>query len=509
MQTSQAEAPFDLLIIGGGINGAGTARDAAGRGLSVLVCEQGDLAQGTSSASSKLIHGGLRYLEHFEFRLVREALAEREVLLQIAPHLIRPLSFILPHDHTLRPFWMIRLGLFLYDHLSGRRRLRGSYRIPLRRHPAGVPLQDRLTKGFVYSDCWADDARLVVMNILDAQEHGAEVRTRTRVRSCTREDGLWRVELADAGGNPAGMVRARALVNAAGPWIGQVMVEAFGAGEYSQLQLVKGSHMVVPRLYEEDYAYILQNVDRRVIFILPFMGQFSLIGTTDEPFSGDPANAAISPAEITYLCEAVGRFFQNPPRPEDVVWHFAGVRPLYNDQSADPSSVSREYVLELDAPGGEPPLLSILGGKITAYRQVAQHTLDKLAPFFPRMRGPWTAKRPLPGGDLQGVKPGTWVADFHKLHPWLPDTLVLRWFRAYGARARQLTEGAVCLEDLGEHFGHYLYAREVAYLMETEWAQSVEDVLWRRTKLGMFFSEGETAALAAWMAAHPAGQPAV
>ena len=498
--------PYDLLIIGGGINGVGIARDAAGRGLRVLLCEQEDLAWGTSSASSKLIHGGLRYLEYFEFRLVREALAEREVLISLAPHMIRPMRFILPHDHTLRPMWMIRAGLFLYDHLSGRRRLRGSYRIDMRRHLAGKPLQERIRKGFVYSDCWADDARLVVLNALDAHRRGAEVRTRTAVRSATRTGGgtggLWHVKLAMPDGTPAGEARAHCLINAAGPWIGNVLEQALHAQPgNSHLQLVKGSHLVVPRLYEGDHAYILQHVDRRVIFVLPFLGEYSLIGTTDEAFEGDPHQAEMSAAESEYLCGAVSRFFRQTITPSDVVWSFAGVRPLYSaaKDANNPSAISREYELELEDAEGAAPLLSVIGGKITAYRQVAQHAMEKLRPYLEPRTGslgaPWTHSQPLPGGDLPNADPDAALAGVARRWPWLPEGLATRLFHAHGTRMDLVLGDACDLPGLGRHFGGTLYQREVAYLVRHEWARTAEDILWRRTKEGLALNAAQVAEL--------------
>lgn len=498
--------PVDVLIVGGGINGTGVARDAAGRGLSVLLCEKGDLAEGTSSASSKMIHGGLRYLEQFEFRLVREALAEREVLLGIAPHIISPLRFVLPHDVTLRPAWMIRIGLFLYDHLSGRRRLLGSRGMNLRRHAAGKALQERLRWGFEYSDCWVDDARLVVLNAMDARERGATIRTRTEVIAARREGALWRVTLRGAeGSGETGSgeteVSARTVVNAAGPWIGRVMGAVFGDEGYSHLSLVKGSHLVVPRIYEEHHAYIFQHTDRRVVFVLPFGEAFSLIGTTDVPVQGDPGEVAMSDEEAEYLCGAVNRYLRVAVRPSDAVWSFAGVRPLYDDASDDPSAVSREYVLELDAPQGAAPLLSLIGGKITAYRQVSQHALEKLAPFFPGLSGPWTGQAPLPGGDLPDADFDAWREAFGQRYAWLPQNLAQRVARAYGTRAVAWLGDARTLADLGRDFGAGLYEREVDYLMRHEWARCAADVLYRRSKLGLALGAAQQAALEDWMRA--------
>ena len=494
--------PLDLLVIGGGINGAGVARDAAGRGLSVLLCEQADLASGTSSASSKLIHGGLRYLEQYEFRLVREALAEREVLLGIAPHIIWPLRFVLPHDRMLRPAWMLRIGLFLYDHLSGRRRLPGSRGVRLQGRPEGAGLAPLRKRGFEYSDCWVDDSRLVVLNALDAAERGARIATRTRFLRAQRQDGVWEATLEDTTRGEPFTERARALVNAAGPWIAGVLRGGFGLRDYQHLALVKGSHIVVPRVHGEPHAYILQHTDRRVVFIIPFLERFSLIGTTDLPFHGDPAQAACTPGEVEYLCAAVNRYLAAPIGPADVIWSFAGVRPLYNDKADDPSAISREYVLELHGARGEPPMISLIGGKITAYRQVAERALEELKPWFPAMGRTWTERAPLPGGDVPDGDFDAFLARLRAERPWLPAHLATRLARAYGTRAQGLLAGAVSPDDLGHAFGGGLYEREVRYLLEHEWARTAEDILWRRSKLGLFLTPYEAQALETWLREH-------
>ncbi len=495
-----AAETYDLLVVGGGINGVGIARDAAGRGLSVLLVEQDDLAAHTSCESSKLIHGGLRYLEYFEFRLVREALIEREVLLRAAPHIIRPLTFVLPHAPGMRPVWMIRLGLFLYDHLGGRERLPGSRGVVLGpRSPLGEPLKPGYVRGFTYSDCYVDDARLVVLSALDAAERGAVIRTRTRCTSAWRENGLWRAELADPGGGSS-PVSARALVNATGPWVSRFLQEAARADTRNRVRLVKGSHIVVPRLYEGDHAYILQNDDRRVVFVIPFEEAFSLIGTTDIPFEGDPGRLAVSEAEIDYLCRAVGRYFRSPVRRADIVWSYAGVRPLYDDASKDPSAVTRDYVFDLDLAEGA-PLLSVFGGKITTFRKLAEHAMARLQKVLGFEGGPWTARAPLPGGDFAGGDFGRFLADFRRRFAWLPEALATRLARAYGRRAEKILEGAASLADLGRDFGAGLYEREVGYLYEREWARSAADVLWRRSKLGLFAGEETVRALGEWFAA--------
>ncbi|MFQ5774758.1 MAG: glycerol-3-phosphate dehydrogenase [Kiloniellaceae bacterium] len=493
------EGPVDLLVVGGGINGAGIARDAAGRGLSVVLCEQNDLGSATSSASTKLIHGGLRYLETYEFRLVREALIEREVLLRAAPHIIWPLRFVLPHDKGQRPAWMIRMGLFLYDHLGGRGTLPGSGGVDLRRDPAGAPLKPSFVKGFGYADCWVEDSRLVVLNALDAAERGAEILPRTRCASARRVDGLWQAVLQPTAGGPARTIRARALVNAAGPWVGSVLGTLAGIDRESRLRLVKGSHIVVPRIAEGGQAYILQNVDRRVVFVIPYERRFSLIGTTEVPYEGDPAAARISAEETEYLCAAVNRYFAAPVTPERVVWSYSGVRPLYDDASQNVSAVTRDYVFDLDpgsAPHGAAPLLSVFGGKITTYRKLAEHALAKLLPLIGKPAAAWTEGAALPGGDIPGADFDGFLAAFGAAHPWLPTDLARRYARAYGTRAETLLAGARGLDDLGEHLGDGLYEAEVEYLRRHEWAGAAEDILWRRSKLGLHVAEATRARLA-------------
>ncbi|HEY5597848.1 MAG TPA: glycerol-3-phosphate dehydrogenase, partial [Kiloniellales bacterium] len=428
--------PADLLVIGGGINGVGIARDAAGRGLSVVLCEQDDLASATSSASTKLIHGGLRYLETYEFRLVREALIEREVLLRAAPHIIWPLTFVLPHNTGLRPAWMVRIGLFLYDHLGGRKLLPGSYGIDLRGHPAGAPLRRTFGKAFCYSDCWVEDARLVVLNAMDARDRGAEILPRTRCTGARRSNGLWRVTLEPAAGGPARHVAARALVNAAGPWVSDVLATVAGANRRGRLRLVKGSHIVVPRLSDGEQAYVLQNDDRRIVFVIPYERDFSLIGTTDVPFAGDPGQVRISDEETAYLCAAVNRYFTKPVTPEQVVWTYSGVRPLYDDEHENASAVTRDYVFDLDLGGGDAngdraPLLSIFGGKITTYRKLAEHALEKLLPRLGSSAPAWTQTAALPGGDIADADFAAFLAAFRADRSWLPEGQARRYARAY------------------------------------------------------------------------------
>jgi glycerol-3-phosphate dehydrogenase len=494
MEDEQSQS-VDLLVVGGGINGAGIARDAAGRGLTVMLVERGDLAGATSSSSSKLIHGGLRYLEQYEFALVRKALAEREVLLAAAPHLVAPLEFVLPQGENSRPGWMLRIGLFLYDHLGGRRRLPGSRAVDLREHPAGRPLKSRYAHGFTYADCWTDDARLVVANVMDAAERGADIRTRTELVSARRDGGAWRAVIRDVATGREERVSARILVNAAGPWAAEVIERQLGMGGGGRLRLVKGSHMVVPRPEGADDAYLLQNDDGRVIFVLPFLDRFSLIGTTELELDHMPAAVEITPGEAEYLCGIVNRYFQAPIAPSDMVWSFAGVRPLVDDADADPSSVTRDFRITLDAPHGQPPLLSVLGGKITTYRVLAEAALEDLSPFLPDLPGPWTEHAPLPGGDMPGADFEAFLAGVRATCPWLPSALAHRLARAYGTRIAVLLGGAASLADLGVHYGDGVYEAEIAYLCRHEWLRTADDFLWRRSKLGVVASPDTVARL--------------
>ncbi|MBW8269458.1 glycerol-3-phosphate dehydrogenase [Caldovatus aquaticus] len=490
---------FDLLVVGGGINGCGIARDAAGRGLSVLLAEKGDLAGATSSASSKLIHGGLRYLEHGEFRLVREALAEREVLLRLAPHIVRPLRFVLPHRPAMRPRWLIRAGLFLYDHLARRISLPGTEAIAARTHPYGAPLKPEITAAFAYSDCWVEDARLVVLNARDAARRGAEIAVRTAFLGAVPEGGAWSCRLRAEGGAER-IVRARAIANAAGPWALQV-IGAAGARARCTLRLVRGSHIVVPALYEGEQAYILQNDDGRVVFVIPFEGRFSLIGTTDVPHEGDPAAAACAPEEAAYLCAAVSRQLRRRVDPAEAVWSYAGVRPLCDDGASDPAAVTRDYLLALEWPAGEdgPPLLNVYGGKLTTYRRLAEEALAKLAPALGLGAArPWTAAAPLPGGDLGPAGLEGFEAAQARRYPWLPPALLRRLCRAYGTEMDALLDGATGMAALGRDFGAGLTERELDWLRREEWARRAEDVLWRRSKLGLHLAPEARTAVAAW-----------
>ena len=490
----------DLLVVGGGINGVGIARDAAGRGLAVLLCEQDDLASGTSSRSGKLVHGGLRYLEYYDFRLVREALIEREVLLAAAPHIIWPMRFVLPHSPEQRPAWLIRLGLFLYDHLGGRRRLPGTRTLDLRSAPEGRPLRRTFSQAFEYSDCWVDDARLVVLNALDAAERGAVILTRTQCVGARRVDGRWQADLVCRETGKHLTVHARALVNAAGPCVEQVLGQIAGIDSRRRIRLVKGSHIVTQKCWDGPQAYLLQNTDRRVIFVNPYEGDLALIGTTDIAVEGDPANVAIEPAEIDYLLAVVNRYFARDLIPADVLHSFAGVRPLYDDAAANPSAITRDYVFEVEPERpaqGVPPLLSVFGGKITTYRKLAEHALEKLAPFLDGVGPAWTAGVPLPGGDMADFD--AFVSELRREHPWLPADLPHHYTRLYGTRARDLLGDASGIEGLGRHLGGLLYAREVDYLCRVEWARTAEDILERRTKHGLHLGDDQKGALRRWL----------
>ena len=489
----------DLLVIGGGVNGCGIARDAAGRGLAVTLVEKGDLAGATSSASTKLIHGGLRYLEHREFRLVREALIEREVLLRAAPHIVWPLRFVLPHHKGLRPWPVLRLGLFLYDHLGGRRILPPTRTLDLRRDPAGAPLQPHYRRGFEYSDCWVEDARLVVLNARDAADRGATVLTRMRCLAARREDGLWRATLRDEANGATREVAARALVNAAGPWVGE-MLGAAGQNAPARVRLVKGSHIVTRRLYGHDRCYIFQNADGRICFAIPYEEDFTLIGTTDEEFAGDPAGVAISEGETAYLCRAVSDYFRQAVTPADVVWSYAGVRPLYDDGASRAQEATRDYVLTLDAPEGGAPLLSVFGGKITTYRRLAEAAMARLAPHLPGLGAPWTAGAALPGGEFPWNGAPRLVVDLRARYPFLAPALARRLVRQYGTRAGAVLGDARSMAALGRDFGAGLTEREVAWQRREEWVRTAADLLWRRSKLGLRIDAAGQAALAAYLA---------
>ncbi|MEG9625127.1 glycerol-3-phosphate dehydrogenase [Pseudomonas guariconensis] len=485
---------YDLAVIGGGINGVGIAADAAGRGLKVFLCEKDDLASHTSSASSKLIHGGLRYLEHYEFRLVREALAEREVLLAKAPHIVKPMRFVLPHRPHLRPAWMIRAGLFLYDHLGKRKRLGASRSL---RFGPGNPLKPVITRGFEYADCAVDDARLVVLNAMAAREKGAHIHTHTRCLHAERVDGVWEVALQQADGSQR-TIRARALVNAAGPWVASFIKDDLKLDAPYGIRLIQGSHIIVPRLYDGEHAYILQNEDQRIVFAIPYLERFTLIGTTDREYSGDPAKVAITEMETDYLLKIVNEHFNHQLSRADILHTYSGVRPLCNDESDNPSAVTRDYTLALSASDGQAPLLSVFGGKLTTYRKLAESAMGELKPFFTQMRDSWTATAPLPGGENMTTVQALVDAVLAR-HGWLPVDIAKRWAVTYGSRVWRLIEGVSGPEDLGQPIGGGLFSREVDYLIAQEWAVQADDILWRRTKLGLFTSPAEKQALADYL----------
>ncbi len=491
---------FDLFVIGGGINGAGIARDAAGRGLSVVMCEKGDLAEGTSSRSGKLVHGGLRYLEYYEFRLVREALIEREVLLNSASHIIWPMRFVLPHSPTDRPAWLVRLGLFLYDHLGGRKKLPGTRSLDLHRDPEGAPILDQYAKGFEYSDCWVDDARLVVLNALDASAKGAQILTRTACVSARRDQGSWVVQMRNERSGDVRTVRARVLVNAAGPWVNDIIGRVVGSNSQRSVRLVKGSHIIVPKFWAGQQAYLVQNHDKRVIFINPYEGDKALIGTTDIPYEGKPEEVKVDEKEIDYLITAVNRYFKEKLRRSDVLESFSGVRPLFDDGKGNPSAVTRDYVFDLEETGGA-PLLSVFGGKITTFRKLSEHAMQRLAKFFPKMGGDWTRGAVLPGGEIPNADYVAFSDTLRAAYPWMPRALVNHYGHLYGARTRQIVGNAASLAELGRHFGGNLYEAEVRYLVASEWAQAAEDVLMRRTKEGLRMTAEEKADFTAWFEA--------
>ncbi|MFC0192277.1 glycerol-3-phosphate dehydrogenase [Aureimonas pseudogalii] len=494
---------FDVFVIGGGINGCGIARDAAGRGYSVGLAERGDLGGGTSSWSTKLIHGGLRYLEHYEFRLVREALREREVLWAIAPHIIRPLRFVLPYHSGLRPAWLLRVGLFLYDHLGGRKRLEATRTVDLA-GPLGAPLKPEFVRGFEYSDARVDDTRLVVLNARDAANRGAAIHVGTEVTEARREAGGWLVTLRERATGATAQVGARFLVNAAGPWVDRVIQGALGRNEAGNIRLVQGSHIVMRKLFDHDRAYIFQNADNRIIFAIPYEGDYTLVGTTDQDFEGDPSKVAITEGEIDYLLKAAGEYFAAPLRREDIVWTFSGVRPLFDDHASKAQEATRDYVLKVEGDLGEAGVLNIFGGKITTYRKLAEDAIEAIGAAIGPRGASWTGTAPLPGGDfpVDGVK--ALETRLRALVPSIGDAAAARMVRAYGTDAITMAEAG--RGDLGRDFGHGLAEREVDWMIAHEWARSADDVLWRRSKLGIRFSPAETATLEAYVAGHVARQ---
>ncbi|WP_216824996.1 glycerol-3-phosphate dehydrogenase [Agarilytica rhodophyticola] len=474
---------YDLIVVGGGVNGCGIAHDASGRGLNVLLCEQNDLASHTSSNSSKLIHGGLRYLEHYEFRLVREALKEREVLIGNAPHIIWPLRFRLPHRPHLRPRWMILAGLFLYDNLSKLTTLKKSKGVAF---GPDSPLVDEVKKGFEYSDAWVDDARLVVLNAMAARDNGADILTRTSCISAKREQDCWLVQLRDNITQQVTETRCKMLVNAAGPWVADLFDGVVDVKAPQNVRLIKGSHIVVPKLHDQEQAYILQNEDNRIVFVIPYEDNFSLIGTTDVEIKGDPSQVQISEEEISYLIDVTNQNFKHKICRDDIVHTYSGVRPLLDDESSDAQAITRDYTLEVDHADKTPPLLSVFGGKITTYRKLAEAAGNKINQFFPQMTASKTKTNVLPGGDFKDQE--ILFAQLHKTYPWLDSSLLTRYVRSYGTLSKTILHGCISVEDMGQHFGCGLYQREVEYLIDREWAHTVDDVIWRRSKLGLRLS---------------------
>lgn len=488
----------DLIVVGGGINGTGIAADAAGRGLSVLLLEADDLASATSSASSKLIHGGLRYLEYYEFRLVREALAEREVLLKLAPHIVYPLRFRLPHQPHLRPAWMIRTGLFLYDHLGHRTTLPGSVGL---KFGADSVLKPELTRGFEYSDCWVDDARLVALNALEVIEKGGEVKTRMKVTKAVRENDLWTVEAQNQITGETQTWQAKGLVNVTGPWVKEFYDHELQMKSPRGIRLIKGSHIVVPKVHDQPQAYILQNEDQRIVFVIPWLEQFSIIGTTDVEYHGDPREVNIDDTEISYLLDVYNDHFKKQLNREDIVWSYSGVRPLSDDESDSAQAVTRDYTMEVADEQGKAPLLSVFGGKLTTYRKLAEHAMDKLATYYPNIGPAWTKDAVLPGGKI-GKSTQSYQAQLQRYYPWLTETLAHRYTHTYGDRAELILNDATHLSDLGEDFGHELYEAELRYLVEKEWVKDLDDAIWRRTKLGMWLDDAQKQRIAEWIKVH-------
>ena len=499
----------DLLVVGGGANGCGIARDAVGRGLSVVLCEQGDLGGETSSSSTKLFHGGLRYLEHYKFRLVHEALVEREVLLNAMPHISRPLRFVLPVHAGMRPAWLLRLGLFLYDSLGGRKRLPGTRTLDLEKDDAGRPLYDRYTKAFEYSDCWVDDARLVVLNARSASDLGAHVLVRTRLVDAVRHENNWTATLEDRRTGERFDVLARCIVNAAGPWVADVIEDKLHETSPTRVRLVRGSHVVVPSLFDHGKAYIFQNHDGRIVFAIPYEDEFTLIGTTDVDHPNLDEKPACTDDEAAYLCATVSKYFDAPVSVSDIVWRYSGVRPLYDDGASSASSATRDYMLKISGDTGRAPLLNVFGGKITTYRRLAETVLERLHPIFPEMGSPWTADAKLPGGMIPVEQVDSLIARFERAYPFMHGNWVRRMVHAYGTDTSNVLGHARSEIQLGTHFGATLYEAEVCWLIEREWALTAEDVLWRRTKQGLHLSDTEEQILADWMEAYLSERPFV
>ncbi len=505
MDTSSHLSPepiYDLCIVGGGINGVGIARDAAGRGLSVLLIEKDDLGEGTSSRSGKLVHGGLRYLEYYEFRLVREALIEREVLLETAPHIIWPMRFVLPHSAEDRPAWLVRAGLFLYDHLGGRKRLPGTRALNLAKSPEGSCVKSQYKKAFEFSDCWVDDARLVVLNAVDAVERGAVIKSRTRFQHAEQKNKLWHINISSHSTDNTTEVQARCLVNAAGPWVNNIIDGIDGTTTRRRVRLVKGSHIVVNKFWDGEQAYLVQNFDKRVIFINPYENGKALIGTTDIPFEGEPDDVQIDDSEIDYLLAAVNRYFNVELKHNDILQSFSGVRPLYDDNSDNPSAVTRDYLFDFDQSQDGSILLSVFGGKITTYRKLAEHALDKLKNTFPTMGEAWTARSELPGGDIDDADFEAFVTKQFDQYPFLAPELIRHYARLYGTRISSVLDGSTSLADLGQRFSELFYAIEAQYLIDHEWAKTVDDILSRRTKHGLHMNHEEIEVFKRWFEDH-------
>ena len=490
---------YDVLVIGGGVNGCGIARDAAGRGLSVILCEKDDLAQATSSASTKLFHGGLRYLEHYEFRLVREALIEREVLLRAMPHISWPMRFVLPHHNGLRPSWLLRFGLFLYDHLGGRKVLPPTKIIDLKSHPVGTPLKKLYVKGFEYSDCWVEDSRLVVLNARDAELHGAIIKTRTRVEDATRTGDTWTIRLTDTWTGKNSTVQAKAIINCGGPWVSEILHDRIHEHSKDTIRLVRGSHIVTNKLFDHDKSYIFQQSDGRIIFAIPYEDDFTLIGTTDVDHEGDPKDATCTPEEIDYLTAAASEYFEQAVTHDDIVWTYSGVRPLYDDNASSATEATRDYVLKVRDEGGKTPLLNIFGGKLTTYRKLAEAALWKMENYFPDAGKNWTADSSLPGGDFPIDGAGRLALDLGARYIFASDHFLVRLVKSYGTDAFAILGDAKSATDLGRLFGWNLYEKEVKWLMVKEYARTADDVIWRRSKLGLRLSENEVANLEHWM----------
>ncbi|MFK7901481.1 MAG: glycerol-3-phosphate dehydrogenase [Nitratireductor sp.] len=490
---------YDIFVIGGGINGCGIARDAAGRGYSVHLVEMNDLGSGTSSWSSKLIHGGFRYLEHYEFRLVREALSEREVLLKMAPHIIWPMRFILPHHKGMRPAWLLRLGLFLYDHIGTRVLLPASSMIDLANSKVGKPLKSMFSKGFEYSDCWVNDVRLVILNAMDAAERGAKIETHTQCISAHREEDHWSIVTRNNETGVEKTSKAKLIVNAAGPWVDKVLGSAFGSNQANNVRLVQGSHIVVPKLFDHDQAYIFQNSDGRIIFVLPYEQDYTLIGTTDQDYEGDPKDVKITPEEVSYLCEAASEYFVKPISPQSIVWSYSGVRPLFDDGATAAQEATRDYVIREDGHGNSPRAFNIFGGKITTYRKLSETMLSKIENVLGAQKAAWTKGSTLPGGEFEVSGFSDLLSKVRTKNSFLSTSQSERLVRSYGSKAFEILESVNSSTDMGEEFGHGLTEVEVKYLINNEWAQTADDVLWRRSKLGIRFSKKQQAHLEDFM----------